>query len=91
VVDVTLLLRRHRNPPRHERMKTAKIVHVARMFQRNVAYSLCRYRNIPILVSRRCGVRDKVAGYVNIVAQSVFARVRVRLRDPKAGSFRYRP
>ncbi len=32
-----------------------------------------------------------VSGYVNIVAQSVFARVRVRLRDPKAGSFRDRP
>ena len=44
-------------------MKTAKIVYVARMFQRNVTYSLCRYRHIPILVSCRRRVRDKVAAH----------------------------
>ena len=44
-------------------MKTTKIVHVARMFQHNVAYSLCWNRNIPILVSRGRGVRDKVAAH----------------------------
>ena len=36
----TSLLRRHRNPPCHVRMKTAEIVHAARMVQRNPAYSL---------------------------------------------------
>ena len=42
-------------------MKTAKIVHVTWAFQRNAAYSIGRYRHIPILVSRGRGVRDKVA------------------------------
>ena len=55
------LLRSHRNPTRHVRMKAAEIVHVARMFQHNVAYSLCWNRDIPILVSSGRGVRDEIA------------------------------
>ena len=42
-------------------MKTAEIVHVAGMFEGNVADSLCWYSNIPILVSRRRRMRDKIA------------------------------
>ena len=55
------LLRRRQNPPGHVRMEAAEIVHGARVLQRQAGCALRRDRYVPILVSRRRRVGDKVA------------------------------